>query len=229
MRKIVFILSFLAVALSSSADINEYTVEVGEFSKLKVINDIDVVYKCVPDSAGKAVFVAEDSLADAYLFTNKNGTLKIEKYTDFATVEVPQVTVYSNFLTSVENSSQKNVEVVSVASCPEFSVKQIGNGSVTVDNIEATKVNAKVATGKGRITIQGECTRVSLSMVGTGTIQADSLEADEVSCSVFGTGSIGCWPVDKLSVKGLASTTVYYRGTPKTIKKTGFAKVEPLK
>lgn len=229
MRKIALILCVAAAVATASADINEYTVNVGEFNKLKVQNNLDVVYKCSADSAGKAVFVVDDSLADAYMFTNKGGTLKIEKHTDYAEVDLPALTVYSNFLNKVENSALGTVQVATVASCPEFEIKVVGNGTILVDSIQATKVKAKLSTGKGTIVVVGQCNEASLSTVGSGMIQADRLEAEDVSCSAMGTGSISCYPLESLKIKGLGSTTIYYRGRPKQIKKSGLAKVEPLK
>lgn len=64
-------------------------------------------------------------------------------------------------------------------------------------------------------------------MVGTGTISADRLEADVVQCKILGSGSIGCWPLQKLNVRGIGSTKVYYKGDPQ-VKKSGGGKLYPL-
>ena len=58
-------------------------------------------------------------------------------------------------------------------------------------------------------------------------IQADGLEAQSVKCSVLGTGSIGCWAVDNLDVRGIGTTKIYYRGEPK-VKKVGGARLLPI-
>lgn len=217
-------------AAPAKADVNTYTVRVDEFSKIKVMNDIDVRYVCNPDSAGYAVFTCEDRFADAFLFNNKGGTLKVAVNTDYTHIsdQLPEVTLYSTFLSSAENQSKYTLNIESVAPCPEISFKQVGNGSITADGIEATKVKARIATGNGIITLSGDADSASFDMIGTGRIIADSLMAKEVTCTVFGTGSIGCWPIDKLSVKGMGSTTVYYKGSPATIKKSGIAKIEPM-
>lgn len=219
----------VAATVGVKAATTTYAINVGEFSKLKVTNDIDVRYVCNPDSAGYAVFTAEDKYADAFLFSNKGGTLKISSNTDFSTNEfLPEVTVYSTYLISVENSSKKTLEIIDMPAAPELSFKQVGNGAIIAENLKATKIKAKIATGNGSITLLGECDEAVLEMVGTGRINADMLEALYVNCKVFGTGSIGCWPIEKLNVKGLASTTVYYKGVPAEIKKTGAAKIEPM-
>lgn len=233
MKRILTCVFVAAAAVAATVGIKAatttYAINVGEFSKLKVTNDIDVRYVCNPDSAGYAVFTAEDKYADAFLFSNKGGTLKISSNTDFSTNEfLPEVTVYSTYLISVENSSKKTLEIIDMPAAPELSFKQVGNGAIIAENLKATKIKAKIATGNGSITLLGECDEAVLEMVGTGRINADMLEALYVNCKVFGTGSIGCWPIEKLNVKGLASTTVYYKGVPAEIKKTGAAKIEPM-
>ncbi len=231
MKKIFMVaLAAVAVCLSAKAEVNKYTLSVGEFTKLKVYDNIDLTYKCLPDSAGLVSFVADDRFAEAFLFTCKNGTLKVQAHTEFNVIrdELPAVTVYSSFLSTVENNSEGDVEVLNVAPCPDFQVKQVGNGTIRAFNLEATNVKAKIATGKGLITISGTATQADYDMLGTGVIQADELETNVVKCKVFGTGSIACYPISELNVKGLASTTIYYKGSPATIKKTGFAKIEKM-
>lgn len=212
------------------AEVNTYTVRVDEFSKLKVYDNIEVDYVCNPDSAGYAVFTCEDSIADAFMFSNKGGTLKVQVYSEYSDItdSLPKVTLYSTFINSVENQTDRQLTLTGVAPCPEISLKQVGNGTIMADNIKATRVKAKISTGSGVITVGGECSEASFTMVGTGRIIADGLMADKVTCTVFGTGSIGCWPIDKLQVKGMGSTTVFYKGTPHSIKKSGIAKIEKM-
>lgn len=220
----------LAVSEALMAEVNTYTVKVGEFNKLKVLDNIETEYVCNPDSAGYVSYECEDRLADVFLFTNKGGTLKLQVHTEYAhlTESLPKVRVYSTYLTYAENQSIYNMTLRDVPPGPEFSVKLVGNGSITADDIKATKVKARIETGNGTISISGDCDFATFTMAGTGKILADELMADDVTCKVFGTGSIGCWPVDKLHVKGLGSTTVYYKGSPREIKQTGIAKIEKM-
>lgn len=218
----------LAVAgmFSTQAQIMErYKVEVGQFDKLKVTDNVNVVYRCLPDSSGYIQYVGSKEFADAFIITPKNGTLKIQVSTeDVGNPDLPTLFVYSDFLTSVENSSSFSVTVENPAPCAEFSVKEIGNGSITVENLKANVVKATIATGKGTVNISGKCQEAEFKMVGTGVISADRLEANDVKCLILGSGSIGCWPVEKMSVKGIGSTKIYYKGDP-VVKKSGGGKV----
>ena len=83
-----------------------------------------------------------------------------------------------------------------------------------MDGAKCDRLKASLATGNGTIVITGSAAEAKYVMVGTGTIQADLLCADVVKCTVVGSGAIGCWPTESISVKGLGSTKVYYRGDP---------------
>ena len=61
-----------------------YVVEVGKFSKLEIPNNLTVVYRCHPDSVGKARYECPDMLAGAVMFSNSgNGSLKVQISPDF--------------------------------------------------------------------------------------------------------------------------------------------------
>lgn len=226
-----FLIIFFAVAgfFTAHSQVTErYKVEVGQFDKLKVTDNVNVVYRCNPDSTGYAQYVGGKEFADAFIITPKNGTLKIQVSTeDVGNPALPTLFVYSDFLTSVENSSSFSVTVEDPAPCAEFSAKEIGNGSITVENLKANVVKASIATGNGSVNISGKCQKAELKMVGTGLISTDRLEATDVKCKILGSGSIGCWPVERLSVKGIGSTKIYYKGDP-VVKKSGGGKVSRL-
>lgn len=209
------------MALTSfAADNNRYELDVKDFSELKVTDAINVDYKCNPDSAGKAVFYASPEIASQILFVPGTNKLEIQLSADESGVRrtLPVVTVYSSYLTFAENSGDSTVRVLSVAPGPKFRARVIGNGRVVVRNVKATQVDASIDTGKGSVVVYGEATSAKFTCTGTGSIQADELKVTEnVKCSVWGTGSIGCWPEKSLSVMGAGSGTVYYRGNP-TIK-----------
>ena len=229
MRKYIFLLAMVWVSLLTNArDAENYKVEVGQFDKVKVLDNVNVVYRCMPDSTGWVQYRGAKEFADAFIITPKDGTLKIQVSTeDVGHPDLPTLYIYSDFLTSVENSSAFDVVVESSAPCAEFSAKEIGNGRIAVENVRANVVKATIATGNGTVSISGKCQRADLKMVGTGVISAVLLEAETVNCRILGGGSIGCWPVDKLSVKGIGSTKIYYKGDP-DIKKSGGGKLFQL-
>lgn len=229
MRKIILLVTLLmatAYVATAQETLEEFKLKVGSFSKLKVSNSINVQYRCDRDSAGLAVFKAPASQAKCFLISNNGkGQLKVETaLMEPPVAKLPTLTVYSEFLTEAENAGDSTVVIKSVAACPEFKVRQIGNGRIVVDNITATNVNAFLNTGNGTIVVSGSCQKATLKMVGTGLIQADELNAQDVTCKILGSGSIGCWPMYNLNVSGIGSTKIYYRGVP-TVKKRGGGKL----
>ena len=184
--------------LTAHAQKHEYEIKVGEFNTLQVVDNANVVWRCLPDSAGYIQFYGEERFAD------------------------------SSFLTEVKSNSALSVSAESVPPAADFKVTLIGNGRIDAGGLRCTRVSAKIATGNGVVTLGGECHDASFAMLGTGQIRADELEAQDVSCSIMGTGSIYTWPVEKLSTKGIGSTTIYYRGTPGEIRKRGGGKLVQL-
>ena len=205
------------------------TVDVGQFQKLKINGNLRVVYKNVADSTGMARYDSPDGNRDIFKFSNKNeGLLKVEPQDDnWGLDDLPLLYLYSDFLTSIESFSDKNVEVSGLNPCASLTVNQIGNGSISVDNLRCNNVSASITTGNGSIYLSGSCINANFRMVGTGLISADQLKAENIKCRILGTGSIGCWPIDNLKVTGLGSTKIYYKGKP-NIKKTGGGKLFEL-
>ena len=225
-----FVLLAFLVLQTITGMAETYTYEVGQFQKLKINANINVIYKNLPDSIGTARYEAPSGNDNLFLLTTKNnGTLRIQlTQTQWQNSEkLPVLYVYSDFLSSVESSSDLTVYIENPAPCSSFSVNEIGNGTINIENVKATNVSAAITTGNGTISISGKCENASFRMVGAGMIQADRLVAENVKCSILGTGSIGCWAVDNLNVKGIGSTKIYYKGHP-NIKKTGGGKLFEL-
>lgn len=231
MKIISSILLLVCCISATAANLVKYELKVNEFHELKVVDGINVVYSCNPDSAGLAVFTCPSDEAAAFIFNNPKGkgVLSMQLSTEsIGRKNMPVVYVYSTFLTKVENSGDSLVKVLNVAKGPKFSAQLIGNGRLVVKNVKATEVNAGISTGNGTLVIAGECELAKIKLVGTGVIQADELKADEVSVKASGTGSVGVWPLESLSVSGVGSTKVYYKGEPKIKNRTLGIKTLPL-
>ncbi|MBD5314012.1 MAG: hypothetical protein HDS06_07325 [Bacteroides sp.] len=212
-----------------AADLVKYELNVGEFHELKVTDGLNVVYSCNPDSAGLAVFTSPSSQASAFIFNNNKGKLSMKISTENVGVtNLPVVTVYSTYLTKIENAGDSLVKVVNVANGPKFTAKLIGNGRMSVQGVKATEVTAALSTGNGTLVINGECEHVNFNFTGTGVIQADGLEAQAASVKAGGTGSIGLWAVKTLSVMGMGSTKLYYKGNPEIKNRSVGIKTFPL-
>ena len=217
----ILLLAALAAALPLAAQTRQrYEINVGECTSLKVVDGLNVDHKVSADSAGKVVFSAPRSMASAIIVSNKNGNLKLEIATEaVGTVNLPLITVYSSSLASVENSGDSTVRVLSVIEGPKFGAKVVGNGHLSVRDLRVTDARGTVQMGKGRLMLRGTCSYLHLKMLGTGTIEADELSAAQVSVSVNGTGAVGVWPGETLTVSGTGSTTIYYKGNPEIKKK----------
>ncbi|MCM1319878.1 MAG: DUF2807 domain-containing protein [Muribaculaceae bacterium] len=227
MRRIAWILMTILAGVCSLAA-REYKINTGVFNKLKVPDNLTVIYESDPERNGVATFECADNMADAFMFVNNSkGRLTIEISPDFLEQEVdlPVIYVYSEFLTEVESSSDKKVTVKRLARSPEFKAILFGNGTLELLDMDHNKVSASLMTGHGLIRLEGKAADALFKVAGAGKIDGSRLKADKVSCHVFGGGEIYCAPIDEIKLKGLGSTTVYYTGNPKQVKKQGIVKL----
>ena len=145
------------------------------------------------------------------------------------TNNIPTITVFSKFLTNVENSGDSTVTIQYLAPCPKFKARLIGNGKIVVNEVDIDELSGIIATGNGTLTLSGNSKNASLSNTGTGTIQAEGLYADIVKCMMLGTGTTYCNVKDEISISGISSGKVYYRGNPTEVKKRSVGvKIIPL-
>lgn len=221
MKQLLSILTLIACISSAfGADIRHYSLKFDEFHELKVVDGINVTYKCEPSRAGEIEFDADASVASAVIFTPGKGKLSISLASrDSAYSNLPTVTVYSSFLSSVRNEGDSTVRVLAPAAVPKLTAKLIGNGHLVVRDCKCTEINASIISGHGVIMLTGEATTAKLSVTGgSADIQADDLRATEVSASINGTGAIACYPTKNLTYSGIGSGKISYRGNP-TLKK----------
>lgn len=206
----------------------QFTLPVGQFSKISVDNNVNVVYVGGDGSPSRVTYDGDQKYAKAFIITHKGNKLRIQVETMFVDdPELPTLYIYSDFLENASLSSETTLTLKSVAPGSKLELSVMGNGSIDANNIRATKVGASIKSGNGTISVSGHCQQANFNMLGNGTIQADRLEAVNVNCKMLGNGSIGCWPVDKLKIMGIGSTKVYYKGSPE-IEKKGGGKLFPL-
>lgn len=226
MKRLLSLLFAMCLLLQLSA--REFEIQTGVFSKLKIPDNLTVVYTCDPSANGVARFECVEHMADALMFANNGkGKLAVQISPDYigADVELPVIYVSSEFLSEIESSSERTVTVKGLPRCEEFKATLFGNGMLNLPGLNAYKVTLASMTGHGTILADGQVADLLVKVAGTGNVDARSVKADKVSCHVFGGGEIHCTPIDELKLKGLGSTTVYYYGTPRNIKKHGVGKL----
>lgn len=229
--KIRSIISLLAaaVALTASA-VGPYSLQFPEFTELKVADGINVVY--IPDAqkAGKVEFEATSEIASAIVFEPSASKLTIKLASRNEVYNsLPTVYVYSTFLTKLTNEGDSLVKIQGIQPVPELLLRQYNNGRIVARDIKCTRLNASILAGHGTMFITGTAGVADYNVAGSGHLQADELQAETVQASITGTGAINCYATATLSVKGISSGMVSYRGKP-TVKKSFLSSVtvEPI-
>lgn len=226
MKKFGLVLCSILLA-GTAAFAETFRIPVGEFNELKVNDNINVVYSNNPDSIGFIVFETKNEYASYVLTDINKGKLKIEMAQEAASVKMPTIYVYSSFLSTVENSKAGEVTVKDVKPTAKFTAEQQGNGTIIIENVDATTIDLKIITGKGKIIAKGKCTNLNIKNIGTGDIDAMELVAPNVKTNIMGTGSIYCNATKTLNISGLGSGKVYYHGNP-IISKSKLGNIKPV-
>ena len=220
--KILALIALLAVVFVSNAqETQRFVVKVGDFTNLSVVDNINVEYRCNPDSTGLAVFSSLPQMANQMIFSNNNkGKLSISVGSDSVySKKLPTVVVYSKYLSQAENFGDSTLCVKNVATTPYIKFKLIKNGALKVESVEATTVEVEILTGKGRVDVKGKCTDLKVKNTGSAVVNTEELDATNVSCRILGIGKVYCRVNGgKLSISGSGSGKVYYRGTPQEVK-----------
>ena len=232
-RILTNIILMITVALASNAQATHRVVKLADFTRLAVVDDINVEYRCNPDSAGLVVFDATQEVADALMFTVSNkGRLSIQVNDFFESRgNLPSLTLYSSTLDEAENAGDSVLRISQLPPLKSFKVRLVDNGKVIVRGVRASQLELQILSGKGKIIADGSCDDLSLRLVGTGEIQADNVTATNVSCRIMGTGSMGCnVNGGDLKVSGSGTGKVYYKGKPNkvTVRKLGTIKAIPM-
>lgn len=224
--RILMIVAALIGCLQMNA--KEFKLPLSQFNRLYVDDNVNVVYIGGDGSPSRVTYEGDQKYAKAFIITQNGSKLRIQVETAYVDdPQLPTLYVYSDFLENVSLSAETTLTLKSVAPGSKLNLSVMGNGAINAENIHATTVTAAIKSGNGTISVSGNCELANLNMLGNGTIQADRLEATSVNCKIFGTGSIGCWPVNLLKVHGIGSTKIYYKGSPE-IKKKGGGKLFPL-
>ena len=232
-KALISLIWMIAVTLVAGAQVSRHEVKVGNFSRLMLLDDINVNYRCNADSAGLAVFTCNQETADHLIFgLSDKGRLSIQVDDEYERQgHLPTITLYSSSLDEVENSGDSILRISGLPPMKSFKARLIDNGKIIVRGVRASQLELQILSGKGKIIADGSCDDLSLRLVGTGEIQADEVQAVNVSCRIMGTGTMGCnVGGGTLKVSGSGTGKVYYKGKPSkvTVRKLGTIRAIPM-
>jgi hypothetical protein len=207
--------------------------KVGDFTRLALIDNVNVNYRCNADSAGMVSVTCTQEILDHLMFSlSSKGKLSIQVEDEYERQgHLPTITVYSSIIEEAENAGDSTLRLSGLPPMRAFKVRNIDNGKVIVRGVRASQLELQILSGKGKIIADGSCDNLSLRLIGTGEIQADEVMATTVSCRIMGTGSMGCnVQGGELKVSGSGTGKVYYKGNPSkvTVRKLGTIKAIPI-
>ena len=226
----------LLLALNLSAETQ--TLKVDRFQKIRVVGpaNVDCIY--CPDSVGYIVVAAPHPDQISWVEASTSGNklkLHLRLPDDMRQgiqpipANLPSVRVYTNYLTEVANEGDSIVRVITSTNVPAFTARLIGNGYLSIRGIDTENLTVKLLTGRGTMALHGTAQNENITLAGVGTIEADGIRATNATVKLAGTGNVGVWATDKLTIRGSGSGTIYFKGTPQISKKLTLGlKLQPL-
>lgn len=232
------ILSAMAALVAFGAAAESQAFKVNRFQKLKVTGPLNVDCVYCPDSVGTIIVNATAPEQISWVEASTDGDklkLRLILPDDMRSglvpviPNLPDVKVYTNYLTSVENEGDSTVRVLTATNVPSFNARLMGNGRLSVRGISADKLKAVLFSGRGIMVLNGQADNAKYSLTGVGTIEADGVTCREAKIRLTGTGSVGVHATEKLTISGSGSGTVYSKGTPDIKKKVSVGiKLQPI-
>lgn len=232
-KELISIMLMVLVSLTLGAQVSRHEIQVGNFSRFSLIDNINVVYRCNADSAGIAVIECTPEVLQGLMFNlNSNGRLTLQ-VDDVLEKQggLPTLTLYSSSLEEIGNAGDSVLRVSGLSPMKEFKARVVDNGKIILRDVRASKLELQILSGKGKLIADGSCDNLDIKLVGTGEIQADKVDATNVKCRIIGTGSVGCNVLGgELKVSGSGTGKVYYKGNPSkvSVRKLGTIKAIPM-
>jgi hypothetical protein len=233
MKKVLISILLLVISITAFAQEMRHVFKVGDFTRLALIDNVNVNYRCNADSAGMVSVTCTQEILDHLMFSlSSKGKLSIQVEDEYERQgHLPTITVYSSIIEEAENAGDSTLRIMGLPPMKAFKVRNIDNGKVIAKGLRASKLELQILSGKGKIIADGSCDDLAIRLIGTGEIQADNVKATTVTCRIMGTGNIGC-DVNggELKVSGSGTGKIYYKGQPSkvTVRKLGTIKAIPM-
>ncbi len=214
MKKLIFI----AILCISAISFSQGSLEVGDFSELKVYDLITV--KLVPSDENSVVVAGENT--EFVKTINDNGVLKIrmeleERFDGNATT----VTVYCKNISIIDANEGSEIYSESEIKEPSLELKTQEGGKINVV-IATESLEVKSVSG-GVIKTKGTTTKQDVNINSGGSYEAKDLISSEAYVTVTAGGSAIVYATNKVEAKVTAGGYITVYGNPKDVKKKKFA------
>ncbi|WP_407404083.1 GIN domain-containing protein [Sodaliphilus sp.] len=222
MKKLSLVVMTLVMltSLNAVAQVEDFDINVGDFTQLVVDNNIDVVYKPSTTLAGHVQFKATKKVANNLIFKTSKKKLTIQVAEDMmGKDQTPLLTVYSSTLVFAENNADSTVTVFVPKGVKEFTAVSSRNGDTKLEEVDVEKLTVRIKTGWGDIYASGKCDLLVVRGLGTGDLNVQELEARNADVRYTGRGVVRCDVTNELKLKGAGGANVLCKKLPAKVSK----------
>ena len=183
----------IIVSFTCQAQVARHEVKLGHFSRLSLLDDINVNYRCHADSAGLAVFTCTQEVADHLIFTiNSSGRLSVQVDDAFERQgNLPTITLYfTNYVDHTAGQVHYKVTVrdqfgMEIAAPTPVEMTLSGGGEIDADLVfttDGTNGEYAVTATTGDFT-QNATVKVATALTEVVTYPAIELNETTLSAS----------------------------------------------
>jgi hypothetical protein len=208
----------LAVLCVSGISFSQQTINVGDFTELKVYDLINV--KLIPSEENKVVVTGNNT--DYVKTINDNGVLKIrmeleERFDGNDT----KVIVYFKNLSVIDANEGAEIYSEAEIKASSLQLKTQEGGKIDV-LISAENLDIKSVSG-GIINARGTSKRQDININSGGIYEAEELISNDAYITVTAGGSATIYTTEKIEAKVTAGGYITVYGNPKDVSKKKFA------
>lgn len=196
---------------SGSGNIEERTVEVEEFTRIKLKTSLDVVIEL--DDEQELVLKADDNLLDNFSFKTVDGELIIDSEGSYTTEHSPRLHIQIANLNALNIMGSGDIKLIGPIKGDSFIAQIHGSGDIELNDLELDELTLKVF-GSGDIKADGEVGGLIAQINGSGDMDLASLEAQTADVKINGSGSLEINAEETLRARISGSGDISYRGSP---------------
>ncbi|RCH56366.1 DUF2807 domain-containing protein [Mucilaginibacter hurinus] len=219
---IPFIASIAVTAFSScnnsckqgSGNIATDTRKVEDFTKIEVSGGYKVTLK--QDSSLSIAITTDDNLFDDIKTSVSGGTLTIKPNKNICATESSTLVIGVRNLEKIAGSGAVDFASAGKLTTGNLSISLSGSGKVDLD-LNAANVYTE-ASGATELKLRGQATAHSIEMSGSGKVEALDFVVGNYTINTSGASESSINVLNSLIVKTSGSSSIQYRGNPRTVK-----------
>lgn len=123
-----------------------------------------------------------------------------------------------NELNSIELNGASILNISKAFNINDLDIDISGASELKIANLEANKIECEVSAASDA-TFSGKANYFKVEASAASSVKAENLTAETIDAQASSASKIECCAVNSLSAEATSASSIYYKGTPKTLNK----------